>query len=264
MPLFDLEKMTAPEVRKAIDEGFDTVICPFGSLEQHSAHLPIGTDAMLGDSFGRRLAEKLDAFLAPTVRVGYADHHMPFAGTMTLSLETVQRIGEEYARCLARHGFKQIILLGTHGGNFKPLADAARNCADIEGVKVIAPMRDFDTDVLDPVHAVSARYGISRGDSGGHAGEWETSIMLVLTPELVHMDKATVGFTGDMSDAVKQLLEDKRGIDIVTNGTGILGDATQADAARGELHFNALLAAMERGIEREWPEGFSSRQAGSL
>lgn len=255
MSVFELAKMTAPEVRKAIDEGHDTVVCPFGSLEQHSAHLPIGTDAMLGDAFGRRLADQLDAFLVPTVSVGCAEHHMPFAGTMTVSHETIQRMAGEYARCLARHGFKQIILLGTHGGNFKPLDDAAKDCADIEGATVIAPMKDFDLDVLDPCHAVSAKFGIGKGESGGHAGEWETSIMLVLTPDLVHMDRTVEGFVGNMSDAVKRLLQDRQGIDVVTHGTGILGDPRRPDAERGKLHLDALAGAMMRGIRREWPAG---------
>jgi creatinine amidohydrolase len=252
MPVLELEKMTSPAVRRAIGEGHDTIVCPFGSLEQHAAHLPIGTDAMLGDEFGWRLAEQLDAFLVPTVRVGCAEHHMPFAGTMSVSEDTLRRLAGDYARSLARHGFKRIVLLATHGGNFKPLAAAAEDCQDMQDVSVISPISDFTADVLEPTHAVSARYGISAGESGGHSGEWETSIMLHLAPELVEMDHAVVGYTGGMSEAVSRLLEDGEGIDTVTGGTGILGDPRRADGERGAQHLDALTNAMIHGIERSW------------
>lgn len=115
MGFLELEKMTSPEVRRAIDDGNDTIVIPFGSLEQHGGHLPIGTDAMLGDEFGRRIADRLGAFLVPTVRVGCAEHHLAFAGTVTVSKDTLRQIAVEYACGLARHGFRRIVFVPTHG-----------------------------------------------------------------------------------------------------------------------------------------------------
>lgn len=252
MPALELERMTSREVRHAIDAGHDTVVCPFGSLEQHGAHLPIGTDAYLGDEFGRRAAERLNAFLVPTVRVGCADHHMPFAGTMTVREETLRNIASDYARCLAQHGFRRIVLLPTHGGNFGPLAEAARDCADLPGVSVVSPISDFTADVLRPTHEVSARDGIDAGESGGHAGEWETSIMQYLMPELVKMDHAVRGYTGDISKAVRRLLDDRKDVNTVTDGTGVLGDPRRASSQRGERHLDALTTVILGGIDKAW------------
>jgi len=95
MGILDLEKMTSPEVRRAIDDGHDTIVIPFGSLEQHGGHLPIGTDAMLGDEFGRRIAARFNAFLVPTVRVGCAEHHLAFAGTISVGKDTLRQVAVE-------------------------------------------------------------------------------------------------------------------------------------------------------------------------
>lgn len=252
MAVLELEKMTSPEVRRAIDEGHDTIVLPFGSLEQHGGHLPIGTDAMLGDEFGRRVADHLDAFLAPTVRVGCAEHHLPFAGTMSVSKDTLRRVAADYARGLARHGFRRIVLLPTHGGNFEPIGQAADDCQDIEGTSVISAVRDFNEQVLaEGTVGVSAEFGISPGESGAHGGEWETSIMLRLAPDLVRMDQAQPGYTGDMADAVNRVLQDGTGLDAITP-TGVMGDPRRASADHGERYLDSLTNMVLKGIEQAW------------
>src|SRR4030042_2485567 len=78
-----LERMTWPEVRAEVQGGRDTVVVPLGAVEQHGPHLPLGTDAMFGDEIGRAAAERLNAFLAPTIRVGCSHPHLAFAGTIS-------------------------------------------------------------------------------------------------------------------------------------------------------------------------------------
>ena len=88
MGALDLEMMTWPQVKAELAAGRDTVVVPFGAVEQHGPHLPLGTDAFFGDEIGRAVAARLEAFLAPTVRVGCSRHHMAFAGTLTLEDDT--------------------------------------------------------------------------------------------------------------------------------------------------------------------------------
>ena len=85
MTALHLDRMTWPEVKAEIKNGRDTVIVPFGSTEQHGRHMPLGTDAVLGDELGWALAGRLGAFLAPTVRFGCSEHHLSFAGTISLN-----------------------------------------------------------------------------------------------------------------------------------------------------------------------------------
>ncbi len=115
----NLFEMTRPEVEQAIASGIDTVIVPFGSTEQHGLHLPLGTDAILGEALGDRVARSLgNALLAPGLPIGCSEHHMDFAGSMTLSQETFIQVVADLCRSLAHHGFKHIALIPTHGGNF--------------------------------------------------------------------------------------------------------------------------------------------------
>ncbi len=249
MGVLDLEKMTSPEVRRAIDDGNDTIVIPFGSLEQHGGHLPIGTDAMLGDEFGRRIADHLNAFLVPTVRVGCADHHLPFAGTISVGKDTLRQVAVDYARSLARHGFRRIVFVPTHGGNFQPIAEAVEQCRGIEGAEVVTVVSDFSRDVLrDGTVGVAMRFGITPEESGAHAGEWETSIMLRLAPELVHMDAAAPGYVGDMAEGVQRVLRDGVPLDQLA-ANGVMGDPRKAQAERGLAYIESLTAVGLRVLE---------------
>jgi creatinine amidohydrolase len=250
MGVLYLETMTSPEVREAIADGHDTVVIPFGSLEQHGGHLPIGTDAMLGDVFGRRIADHLNAFLVPTVRVGFADHHLPFAGTVSISKETLRRVAVDYAHALARHGFRRIVFVPTHGGNFQPLVDAVEECRSISCAKVMTVVSDFSRNVLrEGTVGVSMKFGITPEESGAHAGEWETSIMLRLAPELVRMHAAAPGYVGDMAEGVQRVLRDGVSLDQLA-ANGVMGDPRKAQAERGEQYIEALTNVALRELDQ--------------
>src|SRR5919201_4494569 len=134
-----LEKCTWPEIQREIDAGRDTVVLSFGAIEQHGHHLPLCTDSVFGDELGHALAERLDAFYAPTMRVGCSRHHLAFPGTMSIEEETFHRVVADIVRGWSRHGFKRIVLLPTHGGNFAPLAAAVEQLGELpDGVRVIA------------------------------------------------------------------------------------------------------------------------------
>src|SRR4029453_1045159 len=88
-PTLELERMTWPEVRAALDAGCTTVVFACGAVEQHGPHLPLFTDAEIGSELSRRVATELgDALVAPTVRVGCSEHHMAFPGTISLEEST--------------------------------------------------------------------------------------------------------------------------------------------------------------------------------
>ena len=141
MTALHLDCLTWPEIKEEIQNGRVTVIVPFGSTEQHGRHMPLGTDAVLGDVFGWGLAERLDAFLAPTVHYGCSEHHLAFAGTISLNEDTFQRIVMDVVTSLSRHGFRRIVLLPTHGGNFKPLAEGMAKIKPVKGVRVRGRLR---------------------------------------------------------------------------------------------------------------------------
>src|SRR5690242_6752687 len=138
MPALELDTLTWPEVREQIAAGRDTVVIAFGATEQHGPHLPLATDALLGDRLARLVADRLDAFLAPTVRLGVSAHHLGFPGTLSVSEETFAGIVGDLVRSLAAGGFARAVLVPTHGGNFAPLAAALERLGPVEAIDVVA------------------------------------------------------------------------------------------------------------------------------
>jgi creatinine amidohydrolase len=239
-----LERMTWPEVRAEVEGGRDTVVVPFGAVEQHGPHLPLGTDAMFGDEIGRAAAERLNAFLAPTIRVGCSHQHLAFAGTISLEEETFHRVVGDIVKALAAHGFKRIVLLPTHGGNFRPLGEALARLGPLEGVKVIA-----FTDVGELASAtmgVGAELGITPAEGGVHAGEWETSMMLAMRPELVSMERAEPGYVGDLASGLERFFNE--GVHVLADN-GVFGDPLRASATAGEKYIERLVDQVVRTVE---------------
>jgi creatinine amidohydrolase len=236
MPAVQLDELTWPEVRDARDAGRDTVVVAFGATEQHGHHLPLGTDALLGDEMARRVADRLDAFVAPTVRIGCSSHHLAFAGTLSLRDETFAAVVEDVVRSLARGGFARAVLLPTHGGNFAPLGQAVAPLGDVvDGMRVDALT---DVTVLLRIAQLGVEeFGVPLGDGGVHAGEWETSLLLAARPDLVHLDRAEAGFTGSLEDAMAGIFQ---GIETLA-ANGVVGDPAAASAAHGERYWEAAV-----------------------
>jgi creatinine amidohydrolase/Fe(II)-dependent formamide hydrolase-like protein len=235
MGALELDKLTWPQVKAEIEAGRDTVVLALGATEQHGRHMPLATDALLGDHLARRLAQRLDAFVAPTVRVGCSEHHVGFAGTMSLSQETFHAIVADLVSSLARGGFRRIVLVPTHGGNFAPLAAAV---AKLEQPELVTAVTDLG--VLFAIAQMGERdHGVPLSEGGLHAGEWETSLLLAIHPKLVHMELAEAGFTGDMEQAIGGIFAAGGVASLSPNGT--LGDPARASAEHGERYWSAVV-----------------------
>lgn len=226
-----LERLRSPEVRARIDHGWTTVLFACGAVEQHGPHLPLFTDAEIGTALGVEVARRLGRTLvAPTVRIGCSDHHMEFAGTITLRRDTFEAVVTDYVTSLKRHGFERILILPTHGGNFGPLA------AMEEGLRVaVAPATVVAyTDLIGTVdlwrRETEAELGLG-ARVGGHADVAETSLMRTLHHDLVRMDLAEPGFQAPLSEEVVARLM-REGMRAMAP-SGIFGDARGATPALG-------------------------------
>jgi creatinine amidohydrolase/Fe(II)-dependent formamide hydrolase-like protein len=231
----ELDRMSWPEVKAELDAGRDTVVIAFGATEQHGPHLPLATDALIGDHLARLIADRLDAFVAPTVRIGCSEHHLEFPGTLSVSESTFHSVVADVVRSLARGGFRRIVLLPTHGGNFGPLAAALEQLGPIDGVELCALT---DLGALFAIAEVGVReHGVALGEGGLHAGEWETSMLMSIHPELVRLDKRQAGYTGDMQSAVGAIFG--AGVHSVA-ANGVIGDPAQSSAEHGARYWETV------------------------
>lgn len=244
----DMTRMTSPEIRAAIAGGMTTAVVALGAQEQHGAHLPMATDTMWGEVLATMVAERIgDALVAPAVRVGFSPEHMNFAGTITLRAETWGAVVDDYVSSLEHHGFERIVLICSHGGNFFPMIE------QLPGLRERHPRTDIVayTDLLGEVAAaaeVAAQFGVTPDEAGAHAGEWETSMMLLVEPDTVHRDREEVGFMGDLGPVLD--LINAQGIHVVTPN-GILGNPTKASAEHGQAYLDRIAALIADYVKSE-------------
>lgn len=230
-----LEKMTWPEIKEALDNGYDTVIIFAASVEQHGPALPEITDTALGYLEAEDLARRLgNALAAPVIRPGLSAHHMGFPGSITLRPEVFRGIVEDYIAAYVHHGFRNIVLCSSHGGNFKALENiAAEQARRYPGVKIVTGMSLDDLD--ENLAEMDRVEGLPVGTCGGHACDWETSVMMMIDEGYVRKDKLQRGYVGPLTG---ELLDRffNQGVGSVSP-IGVMGDPTGANAERGRRYF---------------------------
>jgi creatinine amidohydrolase len=231
-----MAELSWPEIQGRFDAGRRTVVVAFGATEQHGPHLPLATDTLLGDELARRVAERLDALIAPTVAIGCSSHHSAFPGTLSLSDGTFAAVVGDLVSSFARSGFHRAVLLPSHGGNFGPLARA------VDALEATATLRvDALTDlsVLASLPVFGEQHeGVPPGEGGLHAGEWETSLLLASDPQLVHMERAVAGYVGDPEEALSAVFD--VGVHELSEN-GVIGDPARADRERGSRYWEHIV-----------------------
>jgi len=184
-----LGEMTWEEAKQAYHES-DFVGLVAGSHEQHATHLPLLTDSLIGEYFAEGLAreaerEGIKILLLPTLWLGYSEEHANWPGTITLNPHTLENILLDIAISLKRHSVKRFLLINSHGGNV-PVVQLA--------VDRIERDVGLQTHLLDwPAYGFYPKKSEFKEKPEamkiGHAGDWETSLLMCAKPELFQKEK---------------------------------------------------------------------------
>ena len=193
----EIQHLTWRDVRERLDTGYKTVVFSVGAIEQHGPHLPIVVDALLGTAIARLVAAELgNALVAPTIRPGYSPHHMGFPGTITLRQTTLIALIVDYCTSLVEHGFDTMVVISAHGGNTTSVKMGAEEAQTLVGDRaLVIPITNL---------AGYSDSGSDRHQEGYHATKMETSCVLSLAPELVHMERAN-DWTNPISEHIKDI-----------------------------------------------------------
>jgi creatinine amidohydrolase len=241
-----LEELTWTEVKERTDAGVDTVIVPVAAVEQHGPHLPLATDAIIGERVSERVAEELgDALVAPVVRPGVSPIHADFPGSLSVPPEVLMDTLRATVGSLVDGGFDTVALLPSHGGNFPSVEaivpDIARDLSEAN-VFVVGTLQRY----MRLLNEGSGNALDDYEEPVVHAGATETSLMLAIDESAVREDALQAGYDGEIASST--LFRD--GIDHYDDG-GVLGDPTRASRAAGEQILDTITEAYVAEIERE-------------
>lgn len=231
-------------------------VLPVAATEQHGPHLPLSVDTDIVNGVVAaslpHIAADLPALFLPTQAVGFSPEHTRFAGTLTLKAETLIRVWTELGECVAASGVKKLVLLNSHGGQVGALDLVARDLRARLGMLVYS-INWFNLPLTDAQgQDVNALFSAEEHRFGIHAGEIETSLMRVLRPDLVRMERAGY-FRSTSQDRAGRFATLGNGKSAKLgwmmqdyNPEGAVGNAAAATADKG----HALLDAAGRALAR--------------
>ncbi len=215
-------------------------VLPTAAIEQHGPHLPVLTDTLLCGTVAQRAAERIagttSVLVAPVFCYGNSHHHRPFAGVLSLASNTYMAAVTDVLEGLALSGFRKLIVLNGHGGN-----------TDSNSVVGL----DFVNRLGHPVSIVTAAYwNIARpaivekgimpsGRIPGHAGRFETGLVMAIRPELVNREG--LSRAKDVSEAARGLFADLGGGTTQTHGTWAAGPGYTDNPAAATAEEGAAL-----------------------
>ena len=228
----------------ALDAVATVAVLPLGATEQHGPHLPLGVDTVLADGIVAAslplLPAGLPVLFLPTQQIGLSPEHERFAGTLTLSAETLIRMWKEIGAGVARAGVKKLVLFNAHGGHVGAMDIVARELRAAHGL-IVYSVSWFNL----PLGDAGAQFGAGEHRFGVHAGEIETSMMLALAPQQVRMAEAkNFRSTSEQRAGGYAILGDGKSAKLGWamedyNAQGAAGNAAAATAPRGQAVVDA-------------------------
>lgn len=175
-----LEESTWEEAKEAFTRT-KLAIIPIGAVECHGPHNPMGIECFVVEELARRLNERVDAIITPTIPVSYSRAWNEFPGTLWVMPATLQAYIEDICSSLVENGVRYIFCLNGHGPNVPTVEEISHDLA-VKGVHCA------QIDLWRFIGSVSGDVGESKLPLG-HSGELATSVMIAVRGDLVLREK---------------------------------------------------------------------------
>jgi creatinine amidohydrolase len=228
-----LERLTQPEAARLLASS-GTAVLATGSVEQHGAHLPLGTDAYAAMTVAERVAARLDTVVAPLGLVGVAHYHLPWAGTLSLAPSTLVALVTDVCASLEQAGVTRVVVVNWHEGNSPTLRVAADEAQRRLRLRVVVAEAHVITNALFPDEMEFT-----------HAGSMETAAVLAYDPSLVRADAVAAASDAAAGAAAHALFRRPDVYPVLRDfheiaATGWYGHPERAEPERAEEVFEAV------------------------
>lgn len=219
--------------------GNPIILIPLGAgLKEHGLHLPLDTDQVLAEHLTRRIAERLEVVVLPTVTYGYYPAFTEYPGSVSVRAEVLTETIFDIVTSISAHGPRRFYCLNTGISTIRALEPARLKLA-AEGI-------DFRfTDISEALAPIE--HEICAQQRGTHADESETSMMLAIDSSRVRIELASRD-DGEPRGSSRRLTRDKNTSEGIYSLTGAWGDPTLASKEKGWLLLERLVDAIERDI----------------
>jgi creatinine amidohydrolase len=233
-----LETMTWPEAERALAE-LPTVLVPLGArTKEHGHHLPLNNDWLIAEYLARRIAARCPVLVLPTVHYGYYPAFLEYPGSISVRADACRDTIIDICQSLSSQGAQRFYVLNTGISTQRPLA-AARDALVTLGVRM-----EF-TDLHRAYGGL--RRQVETQPAGTHADEIETSMMLYIAPEVVHLERATRDIQPDRGPG--GLRRDANAASGVYSPTGAYGDPTLATVEKGKHVVEGMVDYLVRTVQ---------------
>ena len=233
-----LSEMTREQIEAVAPRAI--AVLPTAATEQHGPHLPVVTDTLLCGTVAQRAAERvceeIVVVVAPVLCFGNSHHHRPFAGVLSLTSDTYMAAVAQILEGLALSGFDKLVVLNGHGGNTDSNAVVGLDFVNRLGHAVTLATAAY-WDIARP--AIVER-GILAGERiPGHAGRFETDLVMAIRPDLVNREG--LERTHDVTDSSSGLFGNLVGGTVQTHGTWAAGPGYTDHPAAATAEEGAVL-----------------------
>ncbi|MGZ4879267.1 MAG: creatininase family protein [Candidatus Angelobacter sp.] len=177
------EELTAADFREGIQRSQGTCLLPFGIIEKHGPHLPLGTDLLDVRYAALHAAEQEYVVVFPEYYFGQIGEAKHEPGTMSYSRGIQLALLQETTDEMARNGCKKVLIVNGHGGNNSLLPYFAQT--------QLEKPHDYVVYVFNELEPSGKGGPPMKTSMDMHGGERESSNMLISHPDLVHMDRAS-------------------------------------------------------------------------
>ena len=247
--IHQFQDLTRDEVARIAADA--VAVFPTSSTEQHGPHLEVRVDALLVGEVVRRAIEHVEIprplVLLPPLVFGASDHHRPWAGVLSLNLDTYMRVVRDICESLALNGFRRVLLVNGHGGNDAPNMVAARDVDNRFDIRIDAcAYWNIDREAL--LALTPAEFG----EVPGHASDFETSCVMIADPTAVRPD---------FESLIRSAIEGMNGGEAPAFGVagpagkptlGFTDDSSHANAEIGEAFLARAGQSLAEYINREF------------